>query len=92
MDLYCESSIKIGFLGSSFIGGCFVGSFVLPRQADIIGRKPIYLFGMCLFITVVMASLFCTNLYFAYFLLFLGGISETGRFYVAYVYFIEFFP
>lgn len=84
--------MEIGSLGSSFIGGCWVGSFILPRLADIKGRRPVYITGIVMFIAVVLVSLFCKSIYLAYFLLFLGGISETGRFYVAYVYLIEFFP
>lgn len=92
MDLYCVSETKIGFIGSSFITGCFVGSFILPRLADIVGRKPMFLTGLAIFMAVVVASLFCKNINFLYFLLFMGGISETGRYYVAYVYVIEFVP
>ena len=90
--MYCVSDTAIGFIGSSFITGCFVGSFILPRAADIVGRKPMFLLGLCIFVAVVIASLFCTNIKFLYFLLFMGGISETGRYYVAYVYLIEFVP
>jgi MFS family permease len=50
------------------------------------------LLGLLIFAAVVTASLFCTNLYVMYFILFFGGISETGRYYVAYVYCVEFFP
>lgn len=92
MDLYCISESSFGFIGSSFIGGCFVGSFILPRLADIVGRKPMFMLGLTIFVAVVVASLFTTNIHVAYFLLFMGGISETGRYYVAYVYLIEFVP
>ena len=92
MNLYCDSEVQIGSLGSSFMAGCFIGSFILPRSADIVGRKPMFLLGLAIFMVVVVASLFCTNIYLAYFLLFMGGISETGRYYVAYVYLIEFMP
>lgn len=92
MDLYCISESAFGFVGSSFIAGCFVGSFILPRLADIVGRKPMFLLGLTIYILVVIASLFTKNIKFAYFLLFMGGISETGRYYVAYVYLIEFVP
>jgi MFS family permease len=92
MDLYCVSETAMGFVGSSFIAGCFIGSFILPRCADIFGRKPLFLIGLTIFILVVTASLFTKSLGFAYFLLFMGGISETGRYYVAYVYLIEFVP
>ena len=74
------------------MAGCFIGSFMLPRAADIVGRRPMFILGLVIFIGVVVASLFCKNIYLAYFLLFMGGISETGRYYVAYVYLIEFMP
>jgi MFS family permease len=92
MDLFCASETQIGLLGSSFIGGCFFGSFILPHQADIHGRKPLFLIGLLIHTAVVLLSLFCYSLTEAYVLLFLGGIGETGRYYVAYVYMIEFFP
>ena len=74
------------------MAGCFFGSFILPRAADVIGRRPMFLTGLIIFMAVVTTSLFCKNLYLAYFLLFMGGISETGRYYVAYVYLVEFMP
>lgn len=92
MDLYCVSEVAIGLIGSSFMAGSFVGSFILPRAADIVGRKPMFLTGLVIFMAVVITSLFCKSLYLAYFLLFMGGISETGRYYVAYVYLVEFMP
>lgn len=92
MDLYCTNEFDMGLIGSSFLAGCFAGSFILPRLADIVGRRTIYIVGLLLFISVVGASLFCKDLIFAYGLLFFGGISETGRYYVAYVYCVEFWP
>ena len=92
MDLFCVSSEAIGFLGSSFIAGCFVGSFILPRLADIVGRKPIFIAGLVIYLGVVVGLLVCKNIGFAYFLLFMGGVAETGRYYVAFVYLIEFMP
>lgn len=92
MDLHCTDDFTIGWLGSSFFVGCFVGSFILPRIADIKGRKPMFLTGMAIYIGVVIATLFCTNVYFMMIILAMGGISETGRYYVAYVYCIEMMP
>ena len=82
----------MGLIGTMFLLGCFLGSFALPRAADIIGRKPIFILGLCIYVCVVVSCLFCTSLYLCYFLLFMGGISETGRYYVAYVYVVEFMP
>lgn len=61
-------------------------------MADIIGRKPIYLVCLVLYICVVIGTLFCKNLWLCISLMFFGGVAETGRYYVAYVYIIEFMP
>ena len=92
VDLYCISTSASGLIGSMFFVGTFTGSFILPRASDIYGRKPLFLVGLAIFFSVVTAAYFVTNLYVLYFIIFMGGISETGRYYVAYVYAIEFFP
>ena len=79
-------------IGSMFFVGTFSGSFVLPRAADIYGRKPLFLIGLSLYICVDVALFFVNTLPMLYVLMFLGGISETGRYYVAYVYAIEMMP
>ena len=61
-------------------------------MADIKGRKPIFLTGLVIYILVVIATLFNRNIYLSYVIMFFGGISETGRYYVAYVYIIEMMP
>lgn len=82
----------MSLIGSLFFVGTFTGSFILPRAADIFGRKPLFLIGLSLYIFVVVCLYFVKSLAWLYILLFLGGISETGRYYVAYVYAIEMMP
>ena len=82
----------MSLIGSMFFVGTFSGSFILPRAADIYGRKPLFLIGLSLYIFVVIALFFVKSLWMLYVLMFLGGISETGRYYVAYVYAIEMMP
>lgn len=82
----------MGLIGSSFFAGCFLGSFILPRLADIVGRKPMFLLGLVLYIFTVIGLLVSSDLTILCALLVLGGISETGRVYVAYVYAIEIMP
>ena len=65
---------------------------MLPRASDIYGRKPLNLIGLVIYFGVVTSSYFVTNLYLLYFIIFMGGISETGRYYVAYVYAVEMMP
>ena len=79
-------------IGSCFFIGCFFGSFILPRIADIKGRKPMFLLGLFLYIVCVFGLLFSKNKALMYTFLVIGGISETGRYYVAYVYAIEIMP
>lgn len=92
LDLYCKSSFEFSLVGSMFFVGTFLGSFVLPRAADIYGRKPLFLIGLTLYIVVVITLFFNKSLAFLYVLMFLGGVAETGRYYVAYVYCVEMMP
>ena len=92
VNLQCLDSFKAGMIGASFFIGTFLGSFVLPRASDVYGRKPLTLIGLVIFFSVVLSSFFVTNLYVLYFIIFMGGISETGRYYVAYVYAVEMMP
>jgi MFS family permease len=72
--------------------GAFVGSFILPRFADVVGRKPMFLLGLAIYFCVLIGVLFCRDFYLMCALIFFGGIAETGRYYVAYVYLVEFVP
>jgi MFS family permease len=92
LDMYCYSKNTIELIGSSFFLGAFMGSFVLPRLSDIVGRKKIFLVGLALYFMVLVAVLFATNFYWMCLLIWLGGVAETGRYYVAYVYAVEMMP
>ena len=92
IDLYCTGSFEMSMIGSMFFVGTFSGSFILPRAADIYGRKPLFLIGLALYIVDVIFLYFAGSLWQLYLLMFLGGISETGRYYVAYVYCVELMP
>jgi MFS family permease len=61
-------------------------------MADIYGRRPIFIVGLVLYIVTVIGLMASTNKNVMYAMLFLGGISETGRYYVAYVYAVEIMP
>ena len=91
-SLYCESDSKIGFIGSCFFIGCFIGSFILPRLADVVGRKPIFLIGLTINVVSNVGLYFGSSKIVLYLFLILGGVGETGRYYVAYVYAVEILP
>lgn len=92
LSMTCATELEKSFIGSCFFIGAFIGSFILPRGADVVGRKPMFLAGLILYFIVVTALIFNTNIGLAYFLMILGGVSETGRYYVAYVYVVEMMP
>lgn len=79
-------------IGSSFLLGTFAGSFVVPRMADIYGRRPMYILGLVIFIASCVGLILSTDIRAMYAFLFLGGLSESGRCYVGYVYAIEIVP
>ena len=91
-NLGCVSEYELSLIGSMFLAGAWIGSFILPRLADIKGRKPVFLLGLVLYVITVLGLLFATNKNVMYGLLVLGGVSETGRYYVAYVYANEILP
>lgn len=91
-DLTCASDETIGRIGSSFFVGTFLGSFILPRAADVVGRKPMFMLGLVIYICVVIGLMVASTLFQLMALLVLSGVGECGRYYVAYVYVIEIFP
>jgi hypothetical protein len=48
-----------------------------------------FITGLVLYIATVVGLIIATQLNHLYALLVLGGISETGRYYVAYIYAVE---
>ena len=42
LDLVCESDARIGLIGSSFFIGLFCGLFIIPKSADVYGRKAVF--------------------------------------------------
>jgi MFS family permease len=92
LDMYCYTKNTIEVIGSSFFAGAFAGSFVLPRLSDVYGRRPLFLTGLVLYFAVLIGCLCATGFYEMCFYVFMGGVAETGRYYVAYVYAVEMMP
>jgi MFS family permease len=42
LDLACSSKAQVGFIGSSLFIGWVLSSLIMPRCADIFGRKPVF--------------------------------------------------
>ena len=61
-------------------------------MADNVGRKPIFIAGLILYMLTVGGLLLSTSKRMLFVLMVTGGISEVARYYVAYVYAIEILP
>ena len=92
LGLYCTPSYQLGLFGSMFFAGAFIGSLILPRLADLYGRRPIYLFGLSLYTMTAIIYPLSRSLHLNFVLIFLGGISESARYYVGFVYIQEMVP
>ena len=93
LGLHCESNIRMSLISSIFLTGIVIGSFILPRAADIYGRKPIFLTGSLLFVIVQLCILgLADSLEQIYVLMFISGIAVTGKYHVGYVYCVEMMP
>ena len=92
LDLACESKTKIGFIGSILFIGWSSAAFILPRVADIKGRKPVFCLSM-LIQTVGFAGLFFSkNIYVTYVFMFIFGTASVGRCSISFLYLMELLP
>ncbi len=76
-------------MGAAFLAGIVVGCSTLTRMGDVKGRKPIYFIGMFLNLVCTVFLFFANHIFIVYFILFVLGISVSGRYYVGYTYNLE---
>ena len=76
-------------MGAAFLAGIVVGCSTLTRMGDVKGRKPIYFIGMSLNLVCAVFLFFANHIFIVYFILFVLGISVSGRYYVGYTYNLE---
>ena len=79
-------------IGMVWFIGWVMALFIIPRIADLFGRKFVYIFTMVGGTIVYAAVLLCTNVYFLIVLFFLSGIFVGIRMSMGYVYMMEFVP
>lgn len=92
LDFFCVPDMMIGLIGAIFLMGIVVGCSTLTRLGDVYGRKPIYLVGLALHLFFTIGILTTKSVGFAYFLLFVFGLSVTSKYYVGYTYNLEMQP
>jgi MFS family permease len=82
----------VGLIGSSIYIGWTISSFILPRIADIIGRKPVFCLSMLIQTVAFIGLFFTKSIYLAYFIMFLFGVSSVGRTSISFLYLMEILP
>jgi hypothetical protein len=92
LDLACESKAKIGLIGSSIYIGWTTSSFILPRVADIMGRKPVVCISMLIQTIAFIGIFFTDSINLAYFFMFLFGAASVGRTSISFLYLMEVLP
>ena len=92
LDLMCEPDWKGSLIGTVFYVSWCLSLLVLPRQADIVGRRPIYLCSRIAEAFLYAGTLLATNYWFMVGLLICFGIAAAGRSSVGTVYLVEWLP
>ena len=90
--MYCAPKFQFGLFGSLFFIGVVLSSLIFPPLADKVGRRPIALIGVLMQALASVGLLFSTSLYFTYAMIFIMGMAMAPRFFVGYVFAMEFLP
>ena len=91
-DMQCAAKFKFGLFGSLFFIGVVISSLIFPPLADQVGRRPIALIGITMQAVASIGLLFSTSLIFTYSMIFVMGMAMAPRFFVGYVFSMEFLP
>ena len=72
--------------------GFAVSCLILPKFADMYGRRPFFIGGLIAQLIIWVCALMTTNLYIFYVLSFLFGCTITARYTLGFVCYIETIP
>ena len=92
MNLTCASPGKIGFIASSVYLGWFITLMIVPRIADVYGRKNIVIIGSLLTWIVFPVLVAARNYHILIGCLFTMGLLSTIRIQVGIIYMLENMP
>jgi MFS family permease len=90
--MMCEADWKGGFMGSVLYFTWCVALLIIPRQADKIGRKWLFLGSRIVECMLFVASLLVTDYWTMVALLGVFGLCAAGRINVGTVYLTEWMP
>jgi fucose permease len=74
MDMYCSSKLAVSAFGSVFFLGYALGSVIL-RYINVWGRKPALVIGAFYTVIGLPLTMFITNMWARYALIFCLGLS-----------------
>jgi MFS family permease len=79
MDFACVSDTKIGYIGSSFFLGWVITLLILPRIADLYGRKWLFRGGMIVESAAYTGIMLTTDINMLIACIFTVGMASTCR-------------
>ena len=88
----CKPNWLVGLLGTAFWIGYVTTMLLLPRVADVHGRKKIFAYGLTISAVLYAALIFSKNFYLTMVIIFLFGVTNTVRTIMGFVYFTELMP
>lgn len=88
-DMTCAPKNKFGYFGSLYFAGLVLGSLILPRLSDKLGRKKLSALGGMLHVLSSLVILSTSSIQLAFAMIFVSGFAFAGRVFVGYVWMTE---
>ena len=92
LDLACASPQTMGLLGSAFFAGWTTAAIIVPRFADLYGRKLIWGAAMLVQAPTIFGLINSNSVLLTQALLFVMGLCAAGRTSVGFLYLMELVP
>ena len=94
LDLACieNKNTRIGLIGSSFFAGWAFSSFIIPRLADVYGRRVTFIYSMVLQTLAFIGVIFSRDINITTVLMFFMGIAAPARTTIGFLYLMELLP
>ena len=92
LDLACADASTVGLLGSMFFIGWALASLIIPRIADIYGRKNTFTASLIVQAPAIITIMLSHNIQLTMIALFIMGACASGRVSVGFQYVFELVP
>jgi MFS family permease len=94
LGLVCDPNSKkaVSLIATVALLGISLSCLIIPRMGDLYGRKPLYVFALCLQIPVYIAFCIWKTMIPIYITAFLLGPCVTGRLACGYLLLLEMVP